>query len=118
MNLQETPQCRITGGHRPCDPTAINDGADYLEVKRGDCGIEGKSCSRISCSENSGIYYCNDNAARIWVACRSLGNNARYIGEKCTDVSGMGATGVAGQMFNTDGWNNFVGATTAEEGEC
>ncbi|KAI0123742.1 hypothetical protein BJ170DRAFT_697537 [Xylariales sp. AK1849] len=92
--------------------TSIQDGRDYLRGIPGMChGEPGpRKCSRVSCSENSAIYYCNDNPTDIWVPCHILGNLAEDVLEICgpSKNSDTGDWQVNGQVFDDSGYNVLV----------
>lgn len=63
----------------------IRQGIDYLRKIHGDCtnGPGPGNCSRVSCSYQSGIWFCNDNPHPISVPCSAFGDRAWDIVEKC-----------------------------------
>ncbi|KAK5168450.1 uncharacterized protein LTR77_007020 [Saxophila tyrrhenica] len=62
------------------------------------------ACSRVGCSEASGIYVCNDQSVDIEVDLGDVGSLASDIKNTCYDgPSGM-HEGFSGQLF-TDGYN-------------
>jgi hypothetical protein len=104
--------CGWPPGYIPTpDFLALVAGIEYLRGISGNCRAPPRSCSRVSCSWGSAIYYCNDNAGEFWVPCRSLGDIAASIVTECADQFNNGRT--HGQAFNVQNWNVIVAA-----GEC
>lgn len=69
-------------------------------------------CFRYSCSENLGIYGCNDNQADTQVPWATMAKYADDIKEKCKKkkrVHGRYKDIVLGQAFDSDGWNVILG---------
>lgn len=118
-SVDPKPQCRSTADHGRTYSSHIADGSVYVATKTGDCHVAGKTCTRISCSFNSGIYFCNDNPGDVWVPCTELAHYASLIIAACTQYDfGAHGTYVNGQAFNAAGWNVFVGATNVDESGC
>ncbi|KAM6529120.1 hypothetical protein FALCPG4_010067 [Fusarium falciforme] len=47
------------------------------------CGVNARSCVRISCSNNAGIWWCNDNNYQVGEKCNDLANLAQIAVYKC-----------------------------------
>lgn len=88
---------------------------------KGKCGVNARSCARVSCSQGDAVWLCNDNYHHIAPSCNYL---AGYVGnimskcrgvskEKCQNNCGKGTGGlqasVNGQQFDTDHYNVIVG---------
>ncbi|KAI1188780.1 hypothetical protein F5B17DRAFT_451362 [Nemania serpens] len=88
----------------------IRQGIDYLRKIHGDCtnGPGPGNCSRVSCSYQSGIWFCNDNPHPISVPCSAFGDRAWDIVEKCYAHGDFPTDCVHGQAFNATGWNVYV----------
>ncbi|KAI1817778.1 hypothetical protein GGS20DRAFT_530764 [Poronia punctata] len=70
------------------------------------------NCTRVSCSYNSGIWFCNDNPTEpATVPCRSLGDLAWDILVKCYDYADTPHDSVHGQNFDPGNWNVIVQGT-------
>ncbi|CCF35349.1 hypothetical protein CH063_01288, partial [Colletotrichum higginsianum] len=90
---------------------AIYSGIRYLR------GIGGKPrlpagpsvCSRVSCSYNAGIQWCNDaRQTKELASFGSIADGAQYIDDKCHTGS-PGVSGYAsGQVFHETDWNVIV----------
>ncbi|KAI1819855.1 hypothetical protein F4861DRAFT_543510 [Xylaria intraflava] len=91
----------------------ILQGIEYLRKIHGNCtnGPGPANCARVSCSYSSGIWFCNDNPQPISVPCRTFGDRAFDIVEKCYAFGNFPTDSVHGQAFDTDGWNVFVAGT-------
>ncbi|KAI0526015.1 hypothetical protein F5B22DRAFT_642172 [Xylaria bambusicola] len=88
----------------------IRQGISYLHKIHGDCvnGPGPGNCSRVSCSYNSGIWFCNDNPQPMSVPCSTFGDRAWDIIEKCYAYGDFPNDSVHGQVFDKDGWNVIV----------
>ncbi|PYI14289.1 hypothetical protein BO86DRAFT_99954 [Aspergillus japonicus CBS 114.51] len=98
--------CDIEGDHsETATYTWITKGIQYLLALDGVCkvGAGPGTCARISCSYDSGIYLCNDNAWEIEPKCSYLATYAEDIMTQCYD--GMY---INGQEFDTDNYNVIV----------
>ncbi|KAI8629424.1 hypothetical protein F5Y19DRAFT_475411 [Xylariaceae sp. FL1651] len=91
----------------------IEQGIRYLHGIQGDCNIGPgpANCSRVSCSYDSGIWFCNDNPHPISVSCSMLGDHALDIVEKCYDYGHFPTDQVFGQELDIDNWNVIVAGT-------
>ncbi|KAI0379511.1 hypothetical protein F5Y04DRAFT_282932 [Hypomontagnella monticulosa] len=100
-----------------CDPNGIwwarslriSQGIDYLRGKTGRCHMQAgpRVCSRISCSYQSAIWWCNDNDHDITIDCAQWSDYAQDILNGCQD-NGQ----VKGQEFARESWNILVGLDT------
>ncbi|KAK2855559.1 hypothetical protein FQN49_005076 [Arthroderma sp. PD_2] len=101
--------------HIICDPSGtlrawrghIEHGIAFLRriPQGGDCSVKGhRSCARISCSYDSGIFLCNDNPYWIERPCHLLGDYAEAILNRCQ----ASVPKVSGQQFDTDNFNVLV----------
>ncbi|KUJ16077.1 uncharacterized protein LY89DRAFT_783297 [Mollisia scopiformis] len=85
----------------------IEDGIDYLNHVQARCGVGARSCVRVSCSWNAGIYLCNDNYYGIFPSCPYIGSYAQDISNVCWGFS-RGMEVCCGQEFDTDSYNVIV----------
>ncbi|KAF8970243.1 hypothetical protein BDZ97DRAFT_1792634 [Flammula alnicola] len=109
--------CNVEGGAIYSD---IAEGIDYLNnLGAGACNLGPKpACSRVTCSDNSAIYYCNDNSYTIGPSCNYLGYGmAQAILNQCAVCSG--SCTLSGQAWDTQNYNIIVGASNNfGEGHC
>ncbi|KAI6088723.1 hypothetical protein F4821DRAFT_257562 [Hypoxylon rubiginosum] len=87
----------------------VIDGIDYLRGKTGQCHMDAGPyvCSRISCSYDSAIFWCNDNDTPLTIDCGLWSEYAQNILDECqTDDA---SEHIKGQQFNVDNWNIIVG---------
>ncbi|KAJ8117440.1 hypothetical protein ONZ43_g4209 [Nemania bipapillata] len=91
----------------------IRQGIAYLHKIHDNCigGPGPGNCSRVSCSYNSAIFFCNDNPYAISVPCSSFGDRAWEIIEKCYAFGDFPTDSVQGQVFDAAGWNVIVAGT-------
>jgi hypothetical protein len=91
----------------------------YLRSLSGRCGVNARSCARISCSWTDAVWLCNDNDHYIEPSCRYLADYAANIMNACQNVKGKGCRHSAcsiggythlvnGQQFDTDNYNVIV----------
>ncbi|KAG0651563.1 hypothetical protein D0Z07_1498 [Hyphodiscus hymeniophilus] len=71
-------------------------------------GIDGKSCSRISCSYSSSIWLCNDNDIRVNRLGSEYALYATALIERCGSRDPNGDLVVCGQVFDILGYNIIV----------
>ncbi|KAH8901145.1 hypothetical protein GQ53DRAFT_740248 [Thozetella sp. PMI_491] len=94
-------------------------GIQYLyKIGNADCvapaGKPGAGgCSRVSCSDNSGIWLCNDQSFETHIPCTLIADNAVEILIQCQYTNYAGGNTwnsfVRGQIFSTDrGWNTII----------
>ncbi|KAF6813785.1 hypothetical protein CPLU01_14570 [Colletotrichum plurivorum] len=90
-----------------CKTGAIRSGINYLR------GIGGQptngpgpgNCGRVSCSENSGIWWCNDSASsKNLSSFASIADGAQWIVDRCN----YGCDYTGGQAFHETSWNVIV----------
>ncbi|RAK97951.1 uncharacterized protein BO80DRAFT_179862 [Aspergillus ibericus CBS 121593] len=96
--------CNIPGRFSDTAQTFwIRSGIKYLKGLEGKCGVSKgpKSCARISCSYNAGIFLCNDE--ELHVKCSDLADYANDIIERCDE-----GEYVNGQEFDDGNWNIVV----------
>ncbi|KAI1462921.1 uncharacterized protein F4812DRAFT_469662 [Daldinia caldariorum] len=103
--------------HLTCDPNniwwaqvfRIEQGIEYLKGIQGRChvGPGPRVCTRVSCSYESAISWCNDNDHDIFIDCSLWSLYAQDILDACQthDASNR----VRGQKFNDENWNILVG---------
>lgn len=87
-HLQTHHYCRAgkvgywNGGEASRDQIAREIG--YLRsIGSRTCGVNARSCVRISCSNNGGIWWCNDNNRHVGERCNDLANLAQIAVYKC-----------------------------------
>ncbi|KAH8668937.1 hypothetical protein BX600DRAFT_496930 [Xylariales sp. PMI_506] len=105
--------CNVGGvTYATTDP--LEEGIQYLHGIPGDChlGPGPALCSRVSCSYDTAIFYCNDNSYDIYVPCSTLGDRASDIWLACFQAPYF----VRGQVFDTDNWNVAVGGLSNNQG--
>ncbi|CRJ87205.1 hypothetical protein HYQ45_011722 [Verticillium longisporum] len=96
-------------GWEPADYGRIQEGWNYLWDLEGQPGHGPgpAACARVSCSHNSGIYWCNDNDHAVTL--NSWGDLARGAAELCNLCSSAGIRNkCGGQLFHPDGYNVFI----------
>ncbi|WXC44252.1 hypothetical protein QX201_003989 [Fusarium graminearum] len=103
------------GGRWPkCRTTFVNQGISYLRRTKGKPtnGPGPGNCGRVSCSFNSAIWWCNDNASsKTLNGFGSIADGAEYINDKCTRwgwQNGGYRSFVSGQVFHSTKWNVIV----------
>ncbi|KAI1196249.1 hypothetical protein F5X97DRAFT_325683 [Nemania serpens] len=83
----DTASDRVECGGDFADPDRINQGIDYLKhlPDSSRCTNPAKTCGRISCSWNSGIWWCNqkDMHADVY-KCKTFGAYAARVVDECT----------------------------------
>ncbi|KAF5618809.1 uncharacterized protein FTJAE_12170 [Fusarium tjaetaba] len=97
-----------------CHPAPIVRGIEYLRYVQGKPknGPGPGNCGRVSCSNNAGIWWCNDNASsKTLNGFGSIADGAEYINDKCTRwgwQNGGYRSFVSGQVFHKTNWNVIV----------
>ncbi|KAI1494718.1 hypothetical protein F5X96DRAFT_693821 [Biscogniauxia mediterranea] len=86
---------------------------DYLRGIKGNCtnGPGPANCGRISCSWNSGIWWCNDDTEPKTVDCSLFASYVADIVERCYNEGRTPDWCVMGQEFDCDKWNVIVAGT-------
>ncbi|KAI9675629.1 MAG: hypothetical protein M1817_000996 [Caeruleum heppii] len=102
-----------TGVGRVCDipgetvsTSDIQENIRYVRDLPGNCNVDGgpSKCARISCSYGNAIFFCNDNAYPLSIACNYLATNyAEWIVTACQQDGR-----VKGQRFDTENWNVII----------
>ncbi|KAM3516390.1 hypothetical protein NHJ13051_009957 [Beauveria bassiana] len=96
------------GGLQPANKQAIRNGAAYLRnlpPGRPTNGPGPNNCGRVSCSYNSGIWWCNDSTSQKslngwdWI-----GNSAHRI----TEVCDPGSSQTSGRNHEDGDWSTIV----------
>lgn len=105
-------RCYGFGG---ADPSEIWQGIQYLRQVPGmpDNGPGPGSCQRVSCSWESGIWFCNDNPFEIVLSDYSrIADMAEGVWDSCRHGPVGGPYYVNGQNFDfVQGWNVIVRGT-------
>ncbi|KAK3349568.1 hypothetical protein B0T25DRAFT_519759 [Lasiosphaeria hispida] len=97
-------------------PTAerdvIDEGMQYLRGLGGNprLGAGPGTCSRVSCSYNAAIYWCNDNTAEYTLDnFGRIADAAHFIAYNCEyDFNGKGRFYTSGQVFFKKHWNVYI----------
>ncbi|EFR01023.1 hypothetical protein MGYG_04026 [Nannizzia gypsea CBS 118893] len=84
---------------------SIREGASYLNGLHGKFRPLPRTCSRVSCSWDSGIFLCNDNDHKVSVPCKLVAEYTRDILDICASPD---VVSLRGQEFDSDGWNVVV----------
>ncbi|KAF6814984.1 hypothetical protein CMUS01_12544 [Colletotrichum musicola] len=98
---------------RAASYTAYLDGINYLR------GVSGKpyapagpgACGRVSCSDNTAIWWCNDDRApKTLASFGSIADGAAYLSSFCTGLpeTWNGKYTIGGQVFHSTNWNVIV----------
>ncbi|KZL66277.1 hypothetical protein CT0861_08226 [Colletotrichum tofieldiae] len=94
--------------------SAVHVGIDYLRTVQGrpQNGAGPANCGRVSCRNNTGIWWCNDaQSPKELESFKDIADGAQRVLEKCQDKldanQGDGMT-VSGQAFHKDSWNVVV----------
>ncbi|PHH59412.1 hypothetical protein CDD81_3222 [Ophiocordyceps australis] len=97
---------------------AVRKGIKYLRRVKGSPvnGPGPGNCGRVSCSDESAIWWCNDNSdAKTLPTFGKIAQGAEYIVQKCEiwgQVTWLPSFGcqwcVGGQVFHKDNWNVIV----------
>lgn len=87
-------------------PKAGAEASNYLHHLTGECTLNDRkdTCGRVSCSWNSGVFYCNDATHSQWMWCSEIGDYFDRIAETCMPQGDDGNTPAVfnGQKFRTD----------------
>ncbi|KAL4786856.1 hypothetical protein BJX76DRAFT_364703 [Aspergillus varians] len=85
---------------------AIKSGIRYLRKVQGRPRLDGGTCSRVSCSYNSAITWCNDSKGqKILPSFNNIADGAQVIVNKCTRRT---PNAVQGTLGHTDEWRVIV----------
>ncbi|KAH7360789.1 hypothetical protein BKA65DRAFT_547502 [Rhexocercosporidium sp. MPI-PUGE-AT-0058] len=91
------------------DGPAVIDGINYLRRGNKMCNIGAQSCGRVSCSWDAAIYLCNNNPHPISPSCRTVGDFANKLNNKCRwQYYLYQHHQVGGQAWDNDNWNVFI----------
>ncbi|KAK3395172.1 hypothetical protein B0H63DRAFT_533794 [Podospora didyma] len=89
----------------------IREGTEYLRRLGGapSLGPSLAKCSRVSCSYNAAIYWCNHNKVTKTVSWVDIAQSSYHITEVCPQYpSGFGWNVVSELEFKTSNWNTIV----------
>ncbi|KAF3102799.1 hypothetical protein TWF569_011757 [Orbilia oligospora] len=107
-------ECNIAGKKVGNWLTQCGEGVRYLRNLNGYCGAPkgyaGPACARVSCSNNCGIFLCNENNKPIKVFCGNLRYDFYEIVHECADVVRDWVVSLKGAIYR-DGppaWNTVV----------
>ncbi|KAG4437855.1 hypothetical protein IFR05_006657 [Cadophora sp. M221] len=85
---------------------AISTGINYLRQGYTSCWVNAHSCARVSCSWDSGIYFCNNNNYNIGHPCAQIGDYAAAIYDRCKyQKNSVSDKEVGGQAWDNGNWN-------------
>ncbi|PMD64196.1 uncharacterized protein K444DRAFT_626073 [Hyaloscypha bicolor E] len=93
------------------EAAAIDDGINYLKGLKSTLSIAGNTCSRISCSYNSAIHWCNDNNGEVSADSGYLASFAQDLQDHCQHCISSGHSFfcvVGGQEFEDDEHYNVI----------
>ncbi|OJI97986.1 hypothetical protein ASPVEDRAFT_79657 [Aspergillus versicolor CBS 583.65] len=86
------------------DVPEIEVGIQYLRGVKGEPHLDGHTCERVSCSWNSGIYWCNDrNTHRHLPGYYNIADGAAEIYRICQPVFGS-----TGTLYHNDDWRVLI----------
>ncbi|PHH63172.1 hypothetical protein CDD81_6223 [Ophiocordyceps australis] len=110
---REKLQCRETTRKEWTEAkvSAILKGIDHLRGTpcRPARPATGKTCERVSCSENSAIWWCNDSGQQKFLdTYGEIADGAIYILAHCRIIEIGRIAYVIGQAFHEDNWNVIV----------
>ncbi|KAK0100755.1 hypothetical protein ONS95_007205 [Cadophora gregata] len=103
-NPRGPPDCHPPQNWKPVGEAPLLDGIDYLHRIKGDIRFSARSCGRVSCSWNAGIFLCNDNYVEWWVTASKIGDYAQNIAKAC-------CRDCMGQQFDDANWNVCVASS-------
>ncbi|KAI0593721.1 hypothetical protein F4775DRAFT_607433 [Biscogniauxia sp. FL1348] len=92
---------------------AIITGTKYLSGITGYCQLGPTepgaplTCGRVSCSDNSGIFFCNQNNYDTIQPCHWFADYAQNVLDECLDPDTY--PNIKGQDYDSDGWSVIVG---------
>ncbi|KAH7363924.1 hypothetical protein BKA65DRAFT_545838 [Rhexocercosporidium sp. MPI-PUGE-AT-0058] len=85
---------------------AINTGIQYLRRGYMSCWVNAHSCARVSCSWDSGIYFCNNNNYNLGHPCAQIADYAAAIYDRCKYQKNLiSDKEVGGQAWDDGNWN-------------
>ncbi|KAH7417446.1 hypothetical protein BKA64DRAFT_769400 [Cadophora sp. MPI-SDFR-AT-0126] len=85
---------------------AIREGINYLRQGNTACWVNAHSCARVSCSWNSGIYFCNNNDYTLGRLCLQIGDYVQALIDKCAyQKNWLADKEVGGQVWDNANWN-------------
>ncbi|KAK0670980.1 hypothetical protein QBC41DRAFT_387218 [Cercophora samala] len=100
--------CNPNDGHDYASPSVIYEGIKYLRGLTSDAPQNApNSCGRVSCSHNSGIWWCNTNNFEKQVTWKEIGDSAYFLAYECSVYNDMTWL-TAGQEFFKDNWSVYV----------
>ncbi|KAH7407293.1 hypothetical protein BKA64DRAFT_742946 [Cadophora sp. MPI-SDFR-AT-0126] len=103
-NPRGPPDCHPPQNWKPVGEAPLKDGIAYLRHIKGDIRFNARTCTRVSCSWNAGIFLCNDNYVEWWVTASKIGDYADNIRRAC-------CRDCMGQQFDDAGWNVCVASS-------
>ncbi|CEJ87469.1 hypothetical protein VHEMI04425 [[Torrubiella] hemipterigena] len=90
----------------------LGQGISYLRGVGGRPSMGGRgTCGRVSCSYNTAIWWCNDDAGvKTLASFGSIADGAQWVWNKCAGRldKGLAQGQVSGQAFHPTNWNVIV----------
>ncbi|KAK3988490.1 hypothetical protein QBC44DRAFT_397908 [Cladorrhinum sp. PSN332] len=92
----------------------IREGISYLRGLSGQAvnGPGPRNCSRVSCSWNSGIWYCNNNSFNKAMPWFHIANAAQVLVDQCSWHGGAWGILTRGERWHDDQWFAIVASST------
>ncbi|KAI2787003.1 hypothetical protein POX_f07356 [Penicillium oxalicum] len=94
IDTDEQPTCYYARGIAYVQPT-VNNIQHLLDVGEQNCTAEANDCVRVSYLNQSGLFFCNHNAAMITTKCQNLINLAYKLHYSC-QISNYYTFGIVG----------------------
>ena len=104
----------------PALTSRLKDQASYLYSLGDDsCGAKAGTCSRVSCSYDAAVYFCNYRPAELSVTCSSLGDLVMAIVGDCTQTENDGSQW-SGGVIQEDlyGYDLWIGGGSGSDPVC
>ncbi|KAK6515793.1 hypothetical protein TWF281_004383 [Arthrobotrys megalospora] len=105
------PTCDLVSGGWARNVPLHEEVIPYLErLGTTQCGARARTCSRVSCTQDSAVELCNDRTTEVRMDCGRIGAAAREIMVDCRKNGGPAWLTwiVKGQWFDTTGYNVVV----------
>lgn len=112
--MQTSINCGV-GGNGPAENTYLQDGIDHLNsVTDHPCIMEAGPgvCTRVSCSDDTAIWVCNDNSYEIQHSCPDLATYAVDIRAKCHSYT-VEMT-IRGEEYDSGNFHVVVGGDSCQ----
>lgn len=103
MDKRFGPVCGFSNGWETCSYVRVNEGVDYLRgVTAQPPSMNGKGCSRVSCSWSAAIWWCHDTDSYLELpSWNTIADCATVIKENCQYTNPLSESnpGIVGQNF-------------------